>query len=327
MSRDHSRPLIPCLLSLPFRIYCFHCHEVGHEAKQFPIGNSVKQPNKRKSDESQGCCGHAKKGTHAIDCHSLAIVTQEIGSSAEKPCISRWATGANAVAELVGGKTPVVRISVDNNPVAAGSSTIEETLQESFVTQKNIANATFSVESKSVITEADIDELLASARFAGNKKADTLSSIKSDSSVSKTKLIPNYANRNAGNSSPCLPSPISTEGSSGTKDDKKGNEKGETGKNKNADIQICNLFCQPFIFIFFNSKRVGTLRNQEKQRCEELAKKMQIEQRRSELFPEIFKKDEKRCVSRKDDASRITSTRNAKEKCGRRRGLGSYRID
>lgn len=288
ISRDHSTPMVPCLLSIPFPVYCINCNEYGHETRQCFIINSVKQQNKRKSEEeSQGCCKRTRKGNHAIGCSSLTTLTREIGSSTEKPGISRWATGANAVAQLVGRKTPVVRISVDNNAVAASSSKMEESLQESFVTQKNIANATISTaSSQSLIYEDEINQLIASGIHTLKEMIDALPSEKSNSSFLNTILTPNVAETDVTN----INSNISAERSAGSKDGQKGNEKEKTSKNgDNADSQVCNI-CQKtkggHVQGCFNSKKVRSLRNREKLRCEELAKKIQM---RSEWFSEILK--------------------------------------
>ncbi|XP_032795545.2 uncharacterized protein LOC116931964 isoform X4 [Daphnia magna] len=288
ISRNHSTPMVPCLLSIPFPVYCINCNEYGHETRQCFIINSVKQQNKRKSEEeSQGCCKRTRKGNHAIGCSSLTTLTREIGSSTEKPGISRWATGANAVAQLVGRKTPVVRISVDNNAVAASSSKMEESLQESFVTQKNIANATISTaSSQSLIYEDEINQLIASGIHTLKEMIDALPSEKSNSSFLNTILTPNVAETDVTN----INSNISAERSAGSKDGQKGNEKEKTSKNgDNADSQVCNI-CQKtkggHVQGCFNSKKVRSLRNREKLRCEELAKKIQM---RSEWFSEILK--------------------------------------
>lgn len=288
ISRDHSTPMVPCLLSIPFPVYCINCNEYGHETRQCFSINSVKQQNKRKSEEeSQGCCKRTRKGNHAIGCSSLTTLTREIGSSTEKPGISRWATGANAVAQLVGRKTPVVRISVDNNAVAASSSKMEESLQESFVTQKNIANATISTaSSQSLIYEDEINQLIASGIHTLKEMIDALPSEKSNSSFLNTILTPNVAETDVTN----INSNISAERSAGSKDGQKGNEKEKTSKNgDNADSQVCNI-CQKtkggHVQGCFNSKKVRSLRNREKLRCEELAKKIQM---RSEWFSEILK--------------------------------------
>lgn len=288
ISRNHSTPMVPCLLSIPFPVYCINCNEYGHETRQCFSINSVKQQNKRKSEEeSQGCCKRTRKGNHAIGCSSLTTLTREIGSSTEKPGISRWATGANAVAQLVGRKTPVVRISVDNNAVAASSSKMEESLQESFVTQKNIANATISTaSSQSLIYEDEINQLIASGIHTLKEMIDALPSEKSNSSFLNTILTPNVAETDVTN----INSNISAERSAGSKDGQKGNEKEKTSKNgDNADSQVCNI-CQKtkggHVQGCFNSKKVRSLRNREKLRCEELAKKIQM---RSEWFSEILK--------------------------------------
>lgn len=288
ISRNHSTPMVPCLLSIPFPVYCINCNEYGHETRQCFIINSVKQQNKRKSEEeSQGCCKRTRKGNHAIGCSSLTTLTREIGSSTEKPGISRWATGANAVAQLVGRKTPVVRISVDNNAVAASSSKMEESLQESFVTQKNIANATISTaSSQSLIYEDEINQLIASGIHTLKEMIDALPSEKSNSSFLNTIPTPNVAETDVKN----INSSISAERSAGSKDGQKGNEKEKTSKNgDNADSQVCNI-CQKtkggHVQGCFNSKKVRSLRNREKLRCEELAKKIQM---RSEWFSEILK--------------------------------------
>lgn len=288
ISRNHSTPMVPCLLSIPFPVYCINCNEYGHETRQCFSINSVKQQNKRKSEEeSQGCCKRTRKGNHAIGCSSLTTLTREIGSSTEKPGISRWATGANAVAQLVGRKTPVVRISVDNNAVAASSSKMEESLQESFVTQKNIANATISTaSSQSLIYEDEINQLIASGIHTLKEMIDALPSEKSNSSFLNTIPTPNVAETDVKN----INSSISAERSAGSKDGQKGNEKEKTSKNgDNADSQVCNI-CQKtkggHVQGCFNSKKVRSLRNREKLRCEELAKKIQM---RSEWFSEILK--------------------------------------
>uniref|UniRef100_A0A0N8CKI9 Uncharacterized protein n=2 Tax=Daphnia magna TaxID=35525 RepID=A0A0N8CKI9_9CRUS len=288
ISRDHSTPMVPCLLSIPFPVYCINCNEYGHETRQCFIINSVKQQNKRKSEEeSQGCCKRTRKGNHAIGCSSLTTLTREIGSSTEKPGISRWATGANAVAQLVGRKTPVVRISVDNNAVAASSSKMEESLQESFVTQKNIANATISTaSSQSLIYEDEINQLIASGIHTLKEMIDALPSEKSNSSFLNTIPTPNVAETDVTN----INSNMSAERSAWSKDGQKGNEKEKTSKNgDNADSQVCNI-CQKtkggHVQGCFNSKKVRSLRNREKLRCEELAKKMQM---RSEWFSENLK--------------------------------------
>ncbi|KAI9553218.1 hypothetical protein GHT06_021113 [Daphnia sinensis] len=245
-----------------------------------------------------------KKGNHALKCRSLSTETQEIGSSAEKPCGSRWATGANAVAQSVGRKTPVVGISVDNDPGAAGSSKMEESLQESFVTQKNIANATVSVEEKSLTYKDPIDELLASARRAVITKSNILPSENSNSSSSNTISTPNIAETDVRNINSCLPNIANAERPSGSKDNQKGNEKAE-GKNKEkADGPICSLCNKKnggHVQGCFNSKKVRSLRNLAKQRAEELAKK-------EKMFAAVFHK------MKNDVASQTVSIESPEEK-------------
>lgn len=116
---------------------------------------------------------------------------------------------------------------------------MEESLQESFVTQKNIANATISTaSSQSLIYEDEINQLIASGIHTLKEMFDALPSEKSNSSFLNTIPTPNVAETDVTN----INSNISAERSAGSKDGQKGNEKEKTSKNgDNADSQVCNI--------------------------------------------------------------------------------------